>query len=109
VVKGINRVGTYAKTIFPNWVVVRLLSKEFDCQVNLQENDVVLGALMAPDGICSHAITINGSGFIFDANESIALPLGKEALDYCTFTATVKKEFVRFKRGWRFRYERNKA
>ena len=55
VVEGIDRVGTYAKQIFPKWVVVRLLPKEFDYQINLQENDVVLGALMASDGICSHA------------------------------------------------------
>ena len=109
VVKGIDRVGKYARSLFLSWVVVRVLSKGFGSQVDLEENDVLLGALMASDGICSHAITIHGSGFIFDANESVALTLGKEALDYCTSTATVKSELVRFKRGWLFRYEGQKA
>jgi hypothetical protein len=63
---------------------------------------------MASDGICSQAITIHGSGYIFDANGSGTLPLGKEALDYCTSTAKVKTEFVRFMRGWRFCYEGKK-
>ena len=64
VVEGIDRVGTYTTKIFPTWVVVRLLSKEFDYQADLQENNVVLGALLTSNGICSHAITIHGSGFI---------------------------------------------
>ena len=34
VVEGIDRVGLYAKTIFPEWVVIRLLPKEFDYQVD---------------------------------------------------------------------------
>jgi hypothetical protein len=108
VVEAIERVGKFTRKLLPNWVTMRLLPKNFDHTHHLNENDLVLGALMASDGSCSHAITIHGSGLVFDANESIALPLCKESLDYCTSTATVLSEFVRFKRGWWFRYEGKK-
>jgi hypothetical protein len=51
------------------------------------------GVLHASDGSCCHALTIHG-GFIYDANETIALPLCNEALNYCTPTSLVdpKKE-----------------
>ena len=52
----------------------------------------MVGVLIASDGSCSHAVTIHGN-FVFDANETVVLPLFKEALDYCTSTAKVKKYF----------------
>ena len=87
---------------------MRVLPNNFDLTKDLNDNDLVLGALMTSDGSCSHAITIHGSGLVFDANESIALPLGKESLNYCTSTATIISEFVRFRRGWWFRHEGKK-
>ena len=108
VVEAIERVGKFTRKLLPNWVTMRLLPKNFDHTQHLNENDLMLGALMASDGSCSDAVTIHGSGLVFDANESIALPLCKESLDYCTSTATVLSEFVRFKRGWWFRYEGKK-
>ncbi len=60
--------------------------------------------LSASDGSCCHAETIHGN-FVYDANEVIALPVCEEALNYCTSTALVKSEFVRFRRGNIFQYE----
>jgi hypothetical protein len=105
VVEAIERVGRFTRELLPKWITMRVLPNKFDHTKDLNENDLVLGALMASEGSCSHAVTIHGSGLVFDANESIALPLGKESLDYCTSTATITSEFVRFKRGWWFRYE----
>ena len=53
---------------------------------------------------CSHAVTVHG-GFIYDANELVAIPLCQEALDYCTSTATEKSMFVNFRRISLFYYE----
>jgi hypothetical protein len=53
--------------------------------------------------ISCHAVTIHG-GFIYDANEVVALPLCQEALDYCTSTETQKSTFIEFRRGFLFQY-----
>ena len=60
--------------------------------------------LSASDGSCCHAVAIHG-GYLYNANEVIALPLCEEALNYCTYTALVKSEFVRFRPGYIFQYE----
>jgi hypothetical protein len=55
--------------------------------------------LSASDGSCCHVVTIYG-GYLYNANEVIALPLCEEqALFYCTSTALVQSECVRFRRG----------
>ena len=69
---------------------------------------VFVGVLFASDGNSSHAVTIHG-GLIYDANEVVALPLCREALDYCTSTETHKSTFVEFHRGYLLRYMRKKA
>ncbi len=56
---------------------------------------MVLAVLNESDGNGSHAVTIH-SGYVYDANEVVAVPLCKEALDYCCSTSTVKNEFVSF-------------
>ena len=61
-----------------------------------------VGVLFALDGNSSHAVTIHG-GLIYDANEVVALPLCREALDYCTSTETHKSTFVEFRRGYLLR------
>jgi len=48
---------------------------------------IVLVTLASSDGAASHAITIIDN-WIFDSNEKIALPLTKDALDYCTWDTT---------------------
>ncbi len=55
--------------------------------------------LSASDGSCCHAVAIHG-GYLYNANEVIALPLCEEALNYCTSTALVQSECVRFRRGY---------
>jgi hypothetical protein len=66
---------------------------------------MLLGVLHASDGSCCHAVTIHG-GFIYDANETIALPLCNEAaLNNCTSTSLVKSNFVNFRRGCILKYK----
>ena len=90
----LKELAKFTRNLLPRWVQMRVLPNNFDHTKDLEENDLVLGALMASDGSCSHAVTIHGSGLVFDANEFITLPLGKESLDYCTSTATITSEFV---------------
>ena len=69
----------------------------FDWQL-LQEqmkDTMVLAVLNKSNGNGSHAVTIH-YGSVYDANEVVAIPLCKEALDYCCSTSTVKNEFVSF-------------
>jgi hypothetical protein len=63
--------------------------------------------MLASDGNCSHAVSIHG-GFVYDANEVVALPLCQEALDYCTSTEESKSSFVQFRRGYFLRYKGTK-
>ena len=106
VLLGLERVVEESKKIFPPWITVKRLvnGQEFNWKTDLLPNDVVIGVLRASDGNCSHAVTIYGGGLVFDANEPVALPLCKEALDYCTSTETVKTSFVCFQRAYRYRY-----
>ena len=62
---------------------------------------MVLAVLNESDGNGSHAVTIHG-GYVNDANEVVAIPLYKEALDYCCSTSTVKNEFFSFRKGTPF-------
>ena len=61
------------------------------------KDTILLGVLNESDGNGSHAVTIHG-GYVYDANEVVAIPLCKEALDYCCSTTTVKNEFVSFRK-----------
>lgn len=104
VVDALRRVVKHARTLLPTWIVIKKLPSSFDWKVDLKEDEVVLGVLQASDDSCSHAVTIHGD-FIYDANETIALRLCDEALDYCTSSETVQSKFVAFKLGFRFFYE----
>ena len=106
VVMGLERVVQESKKILPRWITVERIrnAQKFNWETDLLSNDVVIGVLRASDGNCSHAVTIYGGGFVFDANEAVALPLCQEALDYCTSTETVKTSFVCFHRAYRYRY-----
>ena len=55
-----------------------------------------------------HAIAIHG-GFVYDANEDFALPLCKEALDYCCSTQEIRNEFLHFQKGMIFSYTGTKS
>lgn len=102
-VEALKRIVEYSRDIFPKWILIERLPDDFDWRCDIRKHEVVVGVLLADDNNCSHAITIHDD-FVFDANETIALPLCDEALNYCTSTAHAKSEFVRFKRGFRFYY-----
>jgi hypothetical protein len=108
VVDALDCVMLRAKNILPKWIVIERIPKNFDWQKDLlDERHILVGVLLASDGNCSHAVTIHG-GFVYDANEVVALPLCQEALDYCTSIAEVKSSFVRFRRGYFLRYKGTK-
>jgi len=107
-VDAIRKVGQFAETQLPTWITRKVLKRPhmFDWQL-LQEqmkDTMVLAVLNESDGNGSHAVTIH-SGFVYDANEVVAIPLCKEALDYCCSTSTVKNEFVSFRKATLFFYD----
>ena len=104
VVDALENVVKHARAVLPRWILIQRLPQQFEWKEELDSRHLLLGVLSASDGSCCHAVTIHG-GYVYDANEVIALPLCEEALNYCTSTALVKSEFVRFRRGYIFRYE----
>ncbi len=73
VVNALEKVVFHARTVLPSWIVIQSIKKRFDWRKELNEQQILVGVLHASDGSCCHAVTIHG-GFIYDANESIALP-----------------------------------
>jgi hypothetical protein len=56
-----------------------------DWEVLLQEQmqgTISLGVLNKSNGYVSHAVAINGRGYVYDANEVVAIPLCKQSLDF---------------------------
>lgn len=107
----LDKVGQLAQKILPRWIQVSKSSinspnaiLKFD---NLDQRTILLAVLAASDGHRSHAVAIHG-GFVYDANEEIALPLCQEALDYCTSSATRKSRFLHFHRTLLFKYDGTK-
>jgi hypothetical protein len=89
--------GQNTETQLPQWITRKVLKNPhmFDWKL-LQEQmkeTILLGVLNKSNGNGSHAVTIHG-GYVYDANEVVAIPLCKEALDYCCSTTMVKNEFV---------------
>ena len=108
VVNAVDCIMLRARNIFPKWIVIERIPKCFDWQKDLlDERHILVGVLLASDGNCAHAVSIHG-GFVYDANEMVALPLSQEALDYCTSTADVKSSFVCFRCGYFVRYKETK-
>jgi hypothetical protein len=107
VVNALDKVIQHARTVLPSWIVIRSIKKHYDWTQELDERQMLVVVLHASDESCCHAVTIHG-GFVFDANETIALPLCNEALNYCTSTSLVKSEFVDFRRGYILKYEGTK-
>ena len=58
---------------------------EFNWKEDLKEKMFYLGAIHGSDGNAQHALTLYRN-WIFDSNDKIAIPLGKEGLDFCTQT-----------------------
>jgi hypothetical protein len=105
-VDAFGKVIKFAKTVLPSWIVTKCVKRPgtFNWKTDLDERTLLLGVLNASDGNCSHAVTVHG-GFVYDANELVAIPLCQEALDYCTSTQTEKSSFVNFRRIALFYYE----
>ena len=85
-----------ANNVLPSWIQPKMKPLRFDWHDLLEDQRTVfLGVLFSSDGNSSHAVAIHG-GFIYDANEVVALPLCKDALDYCTSTEQKRSKFMEF-------------
>ena len=107
-VNALEKVVSYAtckaNNVLPSWIQPKMKPLRFDWHDLVEDQRTVfLGVLFSSDGNSSHAVAIHG-GFIYDANEVVALPLCKDALDYCTSTEQKRSKFVEFRRGYLFRY-----
>ena len=98
-VDAFGKVICFAKIVLPTLIITKCVKRPgtFNWKTDLNEKTLLLGVLNASDGNCSHAVTVHG-GFVYDANELVAIPLCQEALDYCTSTQTEKSSFVNFRR-----------
>ena len=74
---------------------------------DINQYDIFVAGVVGTDGVANHAIAIYNN-WVFDANEKIALPLCKEALDYCVSTKDQKFEFVKFTSGFYYREQGKK-
>ena len=104
-VDALRKVFVFATKILPSFVQGTNLSHDYDWRSLVKQDltSIVLGVISASDGSNSHAIAIHG-GYVYDANETIAIPLSQQALDYCALTDTVESKFVKFRRGYMFAY-----
>jgi hypothetical protein len=96
-VDAIQKVGQHTETELPQWIIRKVLKKPhtFDWKLlqDQMKDTILLGVLNKLNGNGSYAVTIH-CGYVYDANEVVAIPLCKEALEYCCSTSTVKNEFV---------------
>jgi hypothetical protein len=107
-VDALLKVEGYARKVLPSWIQIQKLPRAFHwTDMLLNKGTILLGVISASDGSNSHAIAIH-NGFIYDANESVALSLSQEALDYCASTDTIQSQFVSFRKGCLFRYNGQK-
>lgn len=90
--------------VLPKWIQPKRKPIQYNWRELINDKTkVFVGVLISSDGNFSHAVTIH-SGFIYDANEVVALRLCQEALDYCTSTETQQSTFIDFRRGWILQY-----
>ena len=98
----------FATPKLPKWLQLcrkRIDKMRWDTDIN--QYDIFVAGVVGTDGVANHAIAIYNN-WVFDANEKIALPLCKEALDYCVSTKDQKFEFVKFTSGFYYREQGNK-
>ena len=96
----INMIFEKAKEVLPKWLrLSKFPNKKKNIKLSSEEvTAIILGVLETSDGHRSHAVAVHG-GYIYDANETIAIPCTKEGLDYCTSTPTKDSKFLYFRRG----------
>ena len=99
----IKRLRLKVSTVLPSWIQPKVMPLGFNWESDLDDRTIFVGVLLASDGHCNHAVTIHGK-WVYDANETIALPLMRDTLDYCTSTETRKSKFRGFWRGVLFQY-----
>ena len=104
----LENVKSYAAEVLPRWIKCKCIKGGFDWKTDLEQGDILLAVLLANDGHNSHGVAIH-NGFIYDANESKAIPLCQEGLDLCCSTESKKCVFVRFWRGYVFHYKGSRA
>jgi hypothetical protein len=104
-VDAIQKVRQHTETQLPQWIARKVLNKPHMVDWKLLQNQmndtILLRVLNKSDGNNSHTVTVHG-GYVYDANEVVAIPLCKEALDHCCSTTMVKNEFVSFCKETRF-------
>ena len=99
----------YAMKKLPPWIQICRRHPNRGLVESLLRNEVsneviYVGVLDESDGNASHAVTIH-AGWIYDANETVAIPLSLEGMNYCCSTATVKNTFLTFRKLTCFSYD----
>jgi hypothetical protein len=105
-VNALDKVAHFARSILPTWLLMKKKPRQYDLK-DLDDKTIFVAVLFSSDGSSSHAVSIHGK-YIYDANEVVALPLCKQALDYCTSTEILRSTFVDFRRGYLFQYNGKK-
>jgi hypothetical protein len=92
------------RTTEVKFLLVSKLYPSFDWKNDLKDNMILVGSLEGSNGSVHHVVTLI-CGWLFDSNETQALPLTKQALDFCTqaeeeMTMTgCASTFCRFRHG----------
>lgn len=97
----------YGQEILPTWLqcTAKFIQKK-KCQ-EVEQYDLFVAIIKGSDNVANHAIGIY-NGWIFDANEDVAIPLCQEGLNYCVSTEDERNEFVSFTSGFFFRQNSKK-
>ena len=97
-----TKIHIYASALLPKWLQCTSKHiKHIRWDVDLKDNHIFVKGILGTDGVANHAIAIYNR-WIFDANEECALPLSKNALNYCVSTAEETHEFKTFTGGFFF-------
>ena len=107
-VDGWKRLWHACKDILPRWVEISRMPDNFSWINDLKKDMILCAVLHTSDGHKSHAVTFHG-GFIFDSNESIAIPLRHMSLNYCSSNNDRKATFLGFHKGILFQYKGTKS
>jgi hypothetical protein len=91
VVDALDQIHEKARKVLPNWVQIlkcKCTKKKGAVGLkNVEQGTILLAVLASSGGHKLHAVAIH-DGFIYDANEAVALTYNQQALDYCKSTAT---------------------
>ena len=91
----------YGQYILHKWLQCTAKSIENIKWTEIHQYDLFVSIIKGLDNIANHAISIYND-WIFDSNESVAISLCQEGLDYCVSTKGVRSQFVSFTAGFFF-------